>query len=103
MIQARHLIASDLQKFQATFHTKVLTVHPIHKGSLFTTEAHILARLSQSEVVAGRSKELVRLEPLEAMESRWWHESHSLHAFNRPAWAVMVVQSVHLKQLASKW
>jgi hypothetical protein len=37
------------------------------------------------------------------MESRWWHESHSLHAFNRPAWAVMVVQSVHLKQLASKW
>ena len=73
MVQARHLIASGLQKFQTTVNTKVLPVHPVHESSIFTTEAHILARLSQSEVVAGRSKELVRLEPLEAMESGWWH------------------------------
>ena len=73
MVQPCHLIASDLQKFQATVHTKVLLVHPIHEGSIFTTKAHIPARLSQAKVVAGRSEELVRLEPLEAMESGWWH------------------------------
>ena len=53
MVQPRHLVASNLQKFKALIHIKVLLVDSEDVRAIFSGYANVLGCLAQAEAVAG--------------------------------------------------